>query len=146
MEDAKTRLTYTEIRQHKDYIEQKKKDWVGTTVWYGGKAYKVVDVDYNGALMLAKKAQFTDTTAVPEAGVKPLTRKEYYATRKPFVPEYGHVYDNAGGGQYKCTSYANSKDSALFRNVKSGWHFVAHGIGIYADGKIDWDYSTSGSF
>ena len=132
---------------YKDYIEQKKQQWIGKVVWYDGKAYKVVDVDYNGGIMLAKKAAFTDTTAVPEADVKPLTKKEYYATRKPFHPEHGVVYENDGGGMYECTSWKNDDtDTALFRNVKSCWHFVAHGIGIYADGKIDWDYSTSGSF
>jgi len=38
--------------------------WIGKTVSYEGKSYKVVDVDYNCALLIDKKAQFTDTTAV----------------------------------------------------------------------------------
>ena len=76
-----------------------------------------------------------------------LKSREYYDSRKPFHPEHGVVYENEGGGMYECTSWKNDDtDTALFRNVKSGWHFVAHGIGIYADGKIDWDYSTSGTF
>ena len=72
--------------------------------------------------------------------------KAYYATRKPFNPQHGVVYENEGGGMYECTSFSNDHHSALFRNVKSGWHFQAHGIGVYEDGKIDWDYSTGGSF
>ena len=31
-------------------------------------------------------------------------------------------------------------------NVRSGWSFLAHGVGIYPDGRIDWDYSTDGRF
>lgn len=31
-------------------------------------------------------------------------------------------------------------------NVLSGWSFLAHGVGIYPDGRIDWDYSTDGRF
>ena len=47
-----------------DYIRNLKLKWVGKTVRYGGVAYKVVDVDYNGALRIDKPARFTDTTAV----------------------------------------------------------------------------------
>ena len=32
------------------------------------------------------------------------------------------------------------------KNIKSGWTFMAHGIGIYIDSRIDWDYSTGGRF
>ena len=31
---------------------------------YQGNEYNVVDVDYNGALLIDKKAEFTETTAV----------------------------------------------------------------------------------
>lgn len=43
-----------------------KKEWVGKKVSFEGKQYEVVDVDYNGALMINKKARFTDTTAVSQ--------------------------------------------------------------------------------
>lgn len=41
-----------------------KKQWVGRTVSYQGQSYKVVDVDYNCALLIDKKGSFNDTTAV----------------------------------------------------------------------------------
>lgn len=31
---------------------------------YAGEIYQVVDVDYNGCLLINKKAEFTDTTAI----------------------------------------------------------------------------------
>lgn len=51
-------------RTYREYIETKRKEWIGKKVMYEGAAYTVVDVDYNGALMIGKKARFTDTTAV----------------------------------------------------------------------------------
>ena len=47
-----------------NYIEKMKKEWIGKPVRYAGKSYMVVDVDYNGALLINKRAEFTDTTAV----------------------------------------------------------------------------------
>lgn len=55
---------------YKKYIEQQKKEWVGKKVSYENSVYTVVDVDYNAALLIDKKAQFTDTTAVGEWMVK----------------------------------------------------------------------------
>ena len=49
-----------------EYIARKKEKWVGRVVSYKGNPYTVVDVDYNGALMINKKAAFTGTTAVSE--------------------------------------------------------------------------------
>lgn len=49
---------------YKDFIESMKAKWIGKTVRYEGKSYKVVDVDYNGALLIDKPARFTETTAV----------------------------------------------------------------------------------
>lgn len=49
---------------YKEYIEELKKKWIGKIVIYENKKYKVVDVDYNGMLLIDKKARFTDTTAV----------------------------------------------------------------------------------
>lgn len=51
---------------YRDYIENKRREWIGKTVSYEGKQYKVIDVDYNGALLIDKPAQFTDTTAISE--------------------------------------------------------------------------------
>lgn len=51
---------------YKDYIESKKQKWIGKQVSYKGTIYTVVDVDYNGALLINKPAQFTDTTAISE--------------------------------------------------------------------------------
>ena len=47
-----------------EYIENMKREWTGRTVRYEGKEYTVVDVDYNGGLLINKPARFTETTAV----------------------------------------------------------------------------------
>lgn len=51
---------------YKQYIGLKKAEWIGKKVIYSGdnEVYTVVDVDYNGALLIDKPARFTDTTAV----------------------------------------------------------------------------------
>lgn len=49
---------------YKEYINRLKKEWIGKVIIYDNKKYNVVDVDYNGMLLIDKKAQFTDTTAV----------------------------------------------------------------------------------
>lgn len=49
---------------YKEWIEEQKKLWIGAKVRYHGNIYTVVDVDYNGGLLIDKKGQFTDTTAV----------------------------------------------------------------------------------
>ena len=46
------------------YIEKLKKEWIGKEVIFENEKHKVVDVDYNGALLIDKKARMTDTTAV----------------------------------------------------------------------------------
>ena len=51
---------------YREYIEKMKEEWVGKKVSFECKQYVVVDVDYNGALMINKKAIFTDTTAVSQ--------------------------------------------------------------------------------
>ena len=48
----------------KGYIEKLKKEWIGKEVIFENEKHKVVDVDYNGALLIDKKARMTDTTAV----------------------------------------------------------------------------------
>lgn len=39
-----------------------------------------------------------------------------------------------------------SAHNAELRNIWSGWTFTAHGVNIYEDGTIDWDFSTNGRF
>lgn len=57
-------------QDYKDWIAEKRKEWVGKKVTYEGKQYTVIDVDYNGGLLIDKPSQFTDTTAVPMWMVK----------------------------------------------------------------------------
>lgn len=73
-----------------------------------------------------------------------MTRREYLNAREKFSPKEGCVYENESGGKYICVRDGYS--AATMENIKSGWRFIAHGIGIYPDGKIDWDYSTDGGF
>lgn len=70
-------------------------------------------------------------------------------TRAPFSPEPGKIYELASpsGGKFYCESRPSfSMFDAWLINVRSGWYFLAHGVGIYPDGRIDWDYSTAGRF
>lgn len=39
-----------------------------------------------------------------------------------------------------------SAHNAVMRNILSGWTFTAHGVNMYEDGTIDWDFSTNGRF
>ena len=68
--------------------------------------------------------------------------------RKPFTPQPGAEYRNQGGGVFDCIGTADPEhaDAFIMRNKASGWTFYAHGIGIYDDGSIDWDYSSGGRF
>lgn len=49
---------------YKELVERDRREWTGRTVEYEGRAYKVIDVDYNGAIMIDLPGRFTDTTAV----------------------------------------------------------------------------------
>lgn len=49
---------------YRDYINKMRNKWAGTKVVYKGNVYTVTDVDYNGALLIDKKAEYTETTAV----------------------------------------------------------------------------------
>lgn len=55
---------------YKDFISKRKSEWVGKKVVYENQQFTVVDVDYNGMLLIDKKARFTDTTAVDILQVK----------------------------------------------------------------------------
>ena len=72
--------------------------------------------------------------------------KDYYNSRKAFTPETGGVYENESGGIFRCLRIDTYRQTAVMRNERSGWTFKAHGVGIYKDGRIDWDYSTDGYF
>ena len=73
-------------------------------------------------------------------------KRAYYATRKRATLNPGIVYENEGGGFFRCLRSDPTVTAAIIQNIKSGWTFMAHGIGIYIDGRIDWDYSTGGRF
>lgn len=55
---------------YKDYIRQKREKWIGKRISYMGKEYNVIDVDYNGGLLIDKKGEFTDDTAISEVMVE----------------------------------------------------------------------------
>ena len=48
----------------RERIKAMKSEWIGKKVLFNGNEYTVVDVDYNGALLIDMKAEFTATTAV----------------------------------------------------------------------------------
>ena len=49
---------------YSEYIEAKQKRWIGKKVWYDTDLYTVVDVDYNGMLLIDKPSCYAETTAV----------------------------------------------------------------------------------
>lgn len=49
---------------YKDYIDKLKQKYIGKKYEFEGKLYNIVDVDYNGAILIDKKSEFNDTTAV----------------------------------------------------------------------------------
>lgn len=55
----------TEVCAGKYFVSK----WVTKKVIYEGKEYTVVDVDYNGGLLIDKRNRYNDTTSVPEESV-----------------------------------------------------------------------------
>lgn len=55
---------------YREYINGLRAEWKGRTVIYNGERHKVIDVDYNGMLLIDKPAQYTETTAVDILAVK----------------------------------------------------------------------------
>ena len=55
---------------YREWIEKLKDQWIGKKVIFENEQYTVVDVDYNGALLIDKKARMTYTTAVGMSNVK----------------------------------------------------------------------------
>lgn len=54
---------------YRDYIKQMKKEWIGKKVHYNGFEYTVVDVDYNGSLMIDRPNYFYDSLILPTTAV-----------------------------------------------------------------------------
>lgn len=55
---------------YREWIDGLKTKWIGKTVIYNNARYRVVDVDYNGLLLIDKKTIYTKTTAVKIYQVK----------------------------------------------------------------------------
>lgn len=70
--------------------------------------------------------------------------------RPAFKPQYLSIYDNQGGGTFRCVDrqprQTGKSWNAMMQNVKSGWTFMAKDIRIWSDGKIDWGWSVGGHF
>ena len=49
---------------YRDWIESRKKEWIGKRVKFEGSIYNVNDVDYNGFLLIDRKTKYNNTTAV----------------------------------------------------------------------------------
>lgn len=75
------------------------------------------------------------------------------------VPTVNKIYVNRNGKKYRCTgnlsypceekkrrSVEMGRHIAYMERVKDKWTFFAHGVIQYADGTIDWNYSTNGRF
>ena len=48
----------------KDRIAQLRVEWNGRKVIYQGEQHTVVDVDYNGALLIVRETMYNKTTAI----------------------------------------------------------------------------------
>lgn len=55
---------------YREWIEELKTEWIGKEVIYENNKYKVVDIDYNGLLLINKKSKYNETTAVERFHVK----------------------------------------------------------------------------
>jgi hypothetical protein len=77
--------------------------------------------------------------------------------RTKLTPEMGSRYRLINGGEYRPVFATNAdplnrhetylrEDGHWMQNVKTGWTCFCVGLGQYADGSIDWDYSLYGYF
>lgn len=75
--------------------------------------------------------------------------------RKRITPEIGKEYEHKISGTFRCLSIDNemslslngvSGKSAVLQNTETGWTFLAHGVNMYENGTIDWEFSTQGRF
>lgn len=62
---------------------------------------------------------------------------------RDFKLAVGNIYTNHNGSDYLCTDNRGLGCYTMER-VKDGWTLEAHVITMYADGTIEWDYSTGG--
>ncbi len=60
---------------------------------------------------------------------------------KLIKPKEGSVYHNRCGSDFLCKSSYDSIGALMVR-ITDKWSCYAHGIRQYADGTIEWDYST----
>lgn len=56
---------------YKDFIENLKKKWIGKKVNFRGKNYKVVDVDYNGSLLIDMPTYYHESYTSKTTAVAP---------------------------------------------------------------------------
>jgi len=49
---------------YREMIRRMRDKWIGREVQFSGTKYRVIDVDYNGCLVIDKPAQFTETTVI----------------------------------------------------------------------------------
>lgn len=78
--------------------------------------------------------------------------------RTEFMPVPGKVYENIGGGTYRCLNYAtytsrmgHTEILPVMQNVCDAgngtyWTLYAHNVRMYDNGKIDWAFSTQIGF
>lgn len=101
---------------YRDLIEKERREWIGKTVSYHGEKYLVMDVDYNGSLMINKSADYTDTTAISKFDIdmyevywiggerdgqtvgKFETESEAVSFAKKFSAEHENEFDECWGG------------------------------------------------
>lgn len=62
---------------------------------------------------------------------------------KLIEPQAGVVYHNRCGSDYICDSCYGGTNAIMVR-IPDSWTCIAHGVRQYADGTIEWDYSTEG--
>jgi len=79
--------------------------------------------------------------------------------KRYIIPVIGEIYRNRNGSEYLCTgncSYLSEEQElrslnlgehiAYLERVKDGWTLSAHGVILYEDGTIEWNFSTGGHF
>lgn len=54
----------------------------------------------------------------------------------------GQTYRNRNGSDYICKQVGS--DGTILERTTDRWTLEAHGINLYEDGTIEWDYSTGG--
>lgn len=110
----------------------------------------------SAALGYAKsRNEMVYAVAITDSGSKrrvecyPDGRKVRLWLREKITLTHGKAYrlhGDTAGGEYICTSCGYAGENAVLTRKSDGWTFVAHGVGQYEDGSVDWDYSTGGQF